>query len=175
VLLVRGAALDVVALVEAWLFDVGSVCRYVKTLAGHTASLEQQQDSQARGWLPVVQPNGIGSSRCSFMSPLVASSDAASHATHLYAQLSLHRACRDGLLGLKATLEQQADATGGGMHAHTCTKLITDLLNWPSPLMSFVLLSTPTHTHCLNQLKSFSLSLHALACIITKCEARWSD
>lgn len=123
-----GAALDVVALVEAWLFDVGSVCRYVKTLAGHTSSLEQQQDSQARGWLPVVQPNGIGSSRCSFMSPLVASSDAASHATHLYAQLSLHRACRDGLLGLKATLEQQADAAGGGMRAHTDVLLVNHWL-----------------------------------------------
>lgn len=104
------AALDVVSLVEAWLFDVGSVCRYVKTLAGHTASLEQQQDNQARGWLPTqLQPSG----GCSFMSPLVATSDAASHATHLYAQLSLHRACRDGLLGLRANLEQQADEAGG--------------------------------------------------------------
>lgn len=104
------AALDIAALVEAWLFDVGSVCRYVKTLAGYTANLEQQQDNQQRGWLP-LRPGGIG--RCSFMSPLVATSDAASHATHLYAQLSLHRACRDGLLGLRTTLEQHADEAGG--------------------------------------------------------------
>lgn len=94
---------------EAWLFDVGSVCRYVKTLAGYTANLQQQQDNQQRGWLP-IRPGGIG--RCSFMSPLVATSDAASHATHLYAQLSLHRACRDGLMGLKTTLEQHADQAG---------------------------------------------------------------
>lgn len=102
-------ALDIAALVEAWLFDVGSVCRYVKTLAGCTASMEQQRDNQQRGWLP-VRTGGIG--RCSFMSPLVASSDAASHATHLYAQLSLHKACRDSLLGLKQTLSSQADTAG---------------------------------------------------------------
>jgi hypothetical protein len=104
-------ALDIAALVEAWLFDVGSVCRYVRTLAGFTANLEQQQDSQQRGWL-AIKPGGIG--RCSFMSPLVATSDAASHATHLYAQLSLHRTCRDGLLGLKAHLGQHTQQAGEG-------------------------------------------------------------
>lgn len=107
-------ALDIAALVEAWLFDVGSVCRYVKTLAGFTANLQQQQDSQQRGWL-AIKPGGIG--RCSFMSPLVATSDAASHATHLYAQLSLHRACRDGLLGLKAHLGQHTQQAGAGQDA----------------------------------------------------------
>lgn len=103
------AALDVAALVEAWLFDIGSVCRYLMTLAGHTANLEQQQDNQQRGWLP-VRPGGIG--RCRFMSPLVATSDAASHATHLYAQLSLHRSCRDAMLGLTNTLSNQTEVTG---------------------------------------------------------------
>lgn len=103
------AALDVAALVEAWLFDIGSVARYLKTLAGHTANLEQQQDNQQRGWLP-VRPGGIG--RCRFMSPLVATSDAASHATHLYAQLSLHRSCRDAMLALANTLSNQTEVTG---------------------------------------------------------------
>jgi hypothetical protein len=131
------AALDIAALVEAWLFDVGSVCRYVKTLAGYTANLQQQQDNQQRGWLP-IRPGGIG--RCSFMSPLVATSDATSHATHLYAQLSLHRACRDGLVGLKTTLEQQADQAGEqalrqqrhpGSKAHLGSTFFSVATVWP--------------------------------------------
>jgi hypothetical protein len=123
--------LDIAALVEAWLFDVGSVCRYVKTLAGYTANLEQQQDNQQRGWL-ALRPGGIG--RCSFMSPLVATSDASSHATHLYAQLSLHRACRDGLLGLKATLEQHADEAGG-LGGVVCAACVCSVTCAPRPVV----------------------------------------
>jgi hypothetical protein len=117
------AGLDVAALVEAWLYDVGSVCRYVKTLAGQCADVGQQQAHQARGWLPVRAPGssssgggGGGIGRSCFMTPLVATGDASSHATHLYAQLQLHSASRDGLLALRSTLGQQLEDTGAWRH-----------------------------------------------------------
>jgi hypothetical protein len=124
----QAAGLDVAALVEAWLYDVGSVARYVRTLAGQALDLHQQQANQARGWLPVRQQHahapgtgaagssgGSGVGQCSFfMSPLVATSDAASHATHLFAQLQLHRHCRDELLALRSTIASALEDTGEG-------------------------------------------------------------
>ncbi len=46
------------------------------------------------------------------MTPLVASSDACSHAPHLYAQLGLHKSCLDQLRGLRSAVSVKLAATG---------------------------------------------------------------
>lgn len=103
-------------MMEAWLVDVGAVCRYIKYLAGQPdadlSAREQQQQQQHHGtWGSAggATQAGHGSS----VTPLVATSDASSHAPHLYAQLGLHRNCLYHMRGMKNELGLRMTATGG--------------------------------------------------------------
>ncbi|WIA28965.1 hypothetical protein OEZ86_011500 [Tetradesmus obliquus] len=108
------AGLDIAAMMEAWLVDVGAVCRYIRYLAG-------QPDADLAGSADVQQPGTWGSaggsaaatgSRGSSVCPLVATSDASSHAPHLYAQLEMHRNCLDHMRSMQSAINQAMAAEG---------------------------------------------------------------
>lgn len=88
---------------EAWLVDVGTVCRYIRYLAGQPDSPVELGPGGLKGL------HGIG------MTPLVASGDASSHAPHIYAQLGLHTNCLDHLKGMKSTLKARMATAGEGI------------------------------------------------------------
>jgi hypothetical protein len=105
--------LDIAAMMEAWLADVSAACNAIQQLAGYSNGMQQAGNLQSQhqqdpmlGRPRVVRPGD------SNISPLVASSDARSHAPHLSAQLGLHQACLDHMKGMKAALASSMVTTG---------------------------------------------------------------
>lgn len=85
------AGLDIAAMMEAWLVDVGAVCRYIKYLAGQSEEEPPQ---------PAVSQSRV-------VTPLLATSEASSHAPHLYAQLALHKGCLEHMRTMKTAMQTQ--------------------------------------------------------------------
>jgi hypothetical protein len=94
--------------------DVGAVCRYIRYLAGQPdADLASSRDVQPHGtWGSAGGSAAAAGARGSSVCPLVATSDASSHAPHLYAQLGLHRNCLDHMRGMKSAISLQLAAAG---------------------------------------------------------------
>jgi hypothetical protein len=124
-------------MMEAWLVDVGAVCRYIKYLAGQpdadlgsSADVQQHGTWGSAGGSADVQQHGTWgsaggsaagiSARGSSVCPLVATSDASSHAPHLYAQLGLHKNCLDHMCGMKSAISMHMAAAGKEALAVTC-------------------------------------------------------
>jgi hypothetical protein len=92
--------LDILAMVEAWVQDVGQLQGYLNMLAGLSESNQQHQLA------------GAAVSADSRVTPLLATSAASSHAPHLYAQLGVHSSCLEGIKSLKASLSSHMAAAG---------------------------------------------------------------
>jgi hypothetical protein len=104
------------------------VCRTIRSLAG------QPDDDRVSG--TDLQPHGTwgsagGSAAAAgargSVCPLVATSDASSHAPHLYAQLGLHQNCLDHMRGMKSAISLQMAAAGGSAAAFICQAAGTDI------------------------------------------------
>ncbi|KAF8072833.1 zinc transporter [Scenedesmus sp. PABB004] len=103
------AGLDIAAMLEAWLTDVAEACRYVRQLAGQDTGAPPPPHAT---WGSCGGTGASGGGAPSSVTPLVATSDAASHAPHLFAQLGLHTNCLDHMRGMRTALGLQMAAVG---------------------------------------------------------------
>lgn len=120
--------LDIAAMMEAWLVDVRAVCRYIGYLAGQPdADLASNVDVQPHGtWGSAGGSAAAMGAQAGSVCPLVATSDASSHAPHLYAQLGLHRNCLDHMRGMRSAISLEMATTGEAAVAFTCLAACTE-------------------------------------------------
>lgn len=126
------AGLDIAAMMEAWLVDVGAVCRYIKYLAGLPESPVRSTAHSSLGGSP--RPD---------VTPLVATGDASSHAPHLYAQLALHQKSLDQMKGLRTEMGARMAATGEGASLIAVPPLPAGCLSYKQRVWITALVSAP--------------------------------